>query len=63
MNAKQKANEKRLSILRAILNLSDEEILDNNTFTYWGDFDSVTYSHEGSHPPGPPPGPPPGGDD
>lgn len=55
---KEDANEKRLSILRTILNLSDEEILENDNFTYWGEPDTVTYSHGGSHPPDPPPPPP-----
>ena len=60
---KEDANEKRLSILRTILNMSDEEILNNDNFCYWGgDPDAVTFSHNngGSHPPGPPPPPPPG---
>ncbi len=60
---KEDANEKRLSIIRTILNLSDEEILENDNFTYWGEPDAVTFSHGGTgHPPGPPPPPdPPGG--
>lgn len=59
---KEDANEKRLSIIRKILNLSDEEILENDNFTYWGEPDVVTFSHGGTdHPNEPPPGPPPGG--
>lgn len=57
---KNDANEKRLSILRKILNLSDEEILENDNFTYWGgEPDAITFSHGGTgHPPTPPPPPP-----
>jgi len=57
---KEDANEKRLSIIRAILNLSDEEILNNDNFTYWGEPDAVTSSHGTGNPPHPPPGDPPG---
>ena len=59
---KEDANEKRLSIIGTILNLSDDEILENNNFTYWGEPDVVTFSHGGTgHPNEPPPDPPGGG--
>ncbi len=59
----KKANEKRLEMIRALLELSDEDIMDNTNFTFWGnDPTIVTYSHDDGkgHPPTPPPDPPPG---
>ena len=65
MNENEEAKLKRNLILEAIKNLSDEDILKNENFTYWGkpggEPGVVTQSHETGHPPGPPPDPPPGG--
>jgi len=64
MNEKEKANEKRLAILRLIHGLTDQEILDNDNFCYWGHRKVITSnSHDGNgNPPTPPPppSPPPG---
>jgi hypothetical protein len=55
---KEEANEKRLSLIRVILDVSDEQIA---TATLNVDPDATTESHNGgSHPPDPPPPPPPG---
>ncbi len=61
MSEKDEATLKRDLILEAIANLSDEDILNNVNFTFWGKPGVVTQSHETGHPPGPPPDPPPGG--
>ena len=54
---KEEANEKRLALIRTILNLSDEEVLGATLLL---EPDATTESHGGGHPPDPPP-PPPGG--
>ncbi len=55
-----KANEKRLTILRAIHDLSDDKILSLDSATFEdGDPTAVIFSHGGTHPPTPPPPPPP----
>ena len=56
------AREKRLLMIRSILELSDEEVSQGDNFTYWGKPGVITSSHDngGSHPPDPPPPPPPG---
>lgn len=61
MNKEKKAQEKRDLLLAAIQNLSDEDILNNDNFTYWGHRKIITSnSHDGNgHPPTPPPPPPP----
>jgi len=58
---KQKVQEKRDSLLAAIQNLSDGEILNNDNFTFWGRGKKITSnSHDGNgNPPTPPPPPPP----
>ena len=58
---KESANEKRLILIKAVLNLNDEEVL----LAFIGttsEPDATTESHEGSHPPDPPPPPPGEGD-
>lgn len=63
MSEKDEAKLKRNLILEAIENLSDEDILENENFTFWGKPGVVTQSHNGgSHPPTPPPPPPPPGE-
>lgn len=64
MSENEKANTKRNLILGAIQNLNDNDILENDNFTFWGIQKKLTFvanSHGGSHPPNPPP-PPPGGE-
>ena len=52
---KESAAEKRLILIREILDLSDEEILAQS------EPDATQQSHEGGNPHDPPPGDPPGG--
>lgn len=66
MSEKDKAKEKRGLIWEAIKGLSDNELLNNDNFTYWGSkFGIITYCRneeitEGNgNPPTPPPPPPP----
>lgn len=54
----EEANRKRNLILAAIQDLNDEDILENDNFTFWGKPGIVTQSHGGTHPPTPPPPPP-----
>ncbi len=54
---KESADKKRLILIKAILNLSDEEVLSASIGTT-SEPDATTESHEGSHPPDPPPPPP-----
>lgn len=61
MNKNEEAKPKRKLILEAIQDLSDEEILNNVNFTFWGDQEVITsnHSHGNGNPPTPPPPPPP----
>ena len=61
MSENEEAKLKRNLILEAIQNLSDEDIIENDNFTFWGKPGIVTQSHGGGHPPDPPDPPPPGG--
>ncbi len=61
--SEKEANEKRLLLIRTVLDLSDE-VLDDDNFTFWGNpYGTITTSSHngGSHPPEPPPPPPPPG--
>ncbi len=57
---KEDANEKRLLMIKSILELPDEVVSKGDNFTYWGRPGVITTSSHngGSHPPGPPPPPP-----
>jgi len=55
---KENANDKRVSLITEVINLSDEQILGT---TLVSEPDATTESHETGHPPNPPPDPPPGG--
>ncbi len=55
---KENANDKRVSLITEVINLSDEQILGTTLVTAP---DATTESHETGHPPDPPPDPPPGG--
>ncbi len=55
----ESANDKRVSLITEVINLSDDEILDTRLVTV-GEPDATIESHGTGHPPDPPP-PPPGG--
>ncbi len=64
---KENADERRLSLIRTIINLSDEEVLNKilvdiiSTTQPDDQPDAQPKGHETGHPGGPPPDPPPGG--
>ncbi len=52
-------NEKKVLMIKSILELPDEVVSKGENFTYWGRPGVITTSSNGgSHPPGPPPPPP-----